>query len=658
MADLKKPSAGGEPEVRRIHGEEVLGLILGSTASETGVPFFRALVRNVCETLGTAGAWVTEYVPAQKRLRSLAFWLNGDFVEEYEYDIAGTPCEPVIDSCNLVRFPEKVVDLFPGDPDLPKFEAVSYMGTPFFDTEGKLAGHLAVMDTKPMQEEPHLETVFEIFATRAAAEYRRLLVERGLRAREELLSGLLDSAMDAVLILDSSLFVDRANPAAERVFGCKPGSMVGSDLRDFLEVETVEELASQVQQLGARPEGERHMWLPRILDARRSDGEGFPAEATLSLFEAGGARHYTLILRNVNDRLESERRIELLLEETEYLREAMREVPGSEKILGDSACMKELLVLVSKVASTDATVLILGETGTGKELIARSVHHGSGRRKGPLVRVNCAAIPATLIESELFGHEKGAFTGATARRQGRFALAHEGTIFLDEAGELPLDLQAKLLRVLQEGEFEPLGSSRTQKVDVRVVAATNRDLRAMVTEGTFREDLFYRLNVFPLRLPPLRERRDDVVLLARAFVDRFARRMGRKLLPLGPGEIRRLTSYAWPGNVRELQNVIERGIILATGDRIALAAAMPEEPESSREQPAAGLAENAGEAEEARILRAEEMQELERANLLRALVASGWKVAGTDGAAALLGLPASTLASRMKALGIRRPGRS
>jgi formate hydrogenlyase transcriptional activator len=265
------------------------------------------------------------------------------------------------------------------------------------------------------------------------------------------------------------------------------------------------------------------------------------------------------------------------------------------------------------------------------------------------VRVNCAAIPGTLMESEFFGHERGAFTGATTRREGRFALADGGTIFLDEAGELPLDLQAKLLRVLQEGEFEPLGSARTRKVDVRVVAATNRDLGAMVADGKFREDLFYRLNVFPLRVPPLRERGADIALLARLFVERFARRMGRRLDPLHPDDVRRLQDYAWPGNVRELQNVIERAIILTSGARLDLNRALPQ---SAVPSPPVTEA-----ASDARILSAHEMEALERANIERALAACAGKISGESGAAQRLGLAPSTLSSRMKALGILRAGK-
>jgi transcriptional regulator with GAF, ATPase, and Fis domain len=249
----------------------------------------------------------------------------------------------------------------------------------------------------------------------------------------------------------------------------------------------------------------------------------------------------------------------------------------------------------------------------------------------------------------LFGHEPGAFTGATKRREGRFALADKGTVFLDEIGELPLDLQAKLLRVLQEGEFDPVGSARTKKVNVRVLAATNRDLGKAIQEGRFREDLFYRLNVFPLQLPPLRERGDDVVRLASAFAQRFASRMGRPIAPLTHDCIGRLTSYAWPGNVRELQNVIERAVITAEADKLNLDRALPETSSIHRSP-----ANNTASLPEA-ILSATELEELERTNILRALDAAKWKVSGEKGAASLLGLNASTLSSRMKALKIQKP---
>lgn len=303
---------------------------------------------------------------------------------------------------------------------------------------------------------------------------------------------------------------------------------------------------------------------------------------------------------------------------------------------------------IAQVAPTDATVLIIGETGTGKELAARAIHQASHRKDQPLITVNCAAIPATLIESEFFGHEPGAFTGATRKREGRFALADKGTIFLDEIGELPLDLQAKLLRVLQEGEFDPVGSSHKKNVNVRVLAATNRDLSQAIREGLFREDLFYRLNVFPLRLPPLRERGDDIVRLASTFAQRFASGMGRSIAPLTTDCSRRLKAYHWPGNIRELKNVIERAVITSTDGRLNLDRALPETTASP-------TAPDRSDIPPDRIRTAKELEVLERANIMRALDATNWTVSGEKGAAKLLGLNPSTLSSRMKALHIQKP---
>jgi PAS domain S-box-containing protein len=629
---------------------EALRLVVEGTASETGAAFFRALVKNLAAVIGTAGAWVTEYLPAQKRLRAYAFWLNGAFVEHFEYNIAGTACAPVVEDKRLVHIPNRLIELYPNNPDARALKAVSYLGIPLLDTRGEVMGHLSVLDTKPLPAEPRLLSLFEIFASRAAAEQRRLRQELEVRAREEELTALLDSAMDAVIVLDAPGRIARVNPAAEKLFGCTAEDLVGENLRDFLSDESAAQFEAFLKELDAQPEGRRQLWIPQSFTAQRWDKKTFPAEATLSRFENRGQVFHTVILRNVDERLAAERRIELLSAEAEYLRQSARDLAGMGEMLGASPAMRELFESLKRVAATDTTVLVTGETGTGKELIARSIHEASARKDKPLVRVNCAAIPGTLMESEFFGHERGAFTGATTKREGRFALADGGTIFLDEVGELPLELQAKLLRVLQEGEFEPLGTSRARKVNVRVVAATNRDLSAMVAEGKFREDLFYRLNVFPVRVPSLRERGADIALLARAFVERFARRMGRRLEPLHADQLQRLQAYSWPGNVRELQNVIERAIILATGSRLDLHRALPADPAPT---PPLAITQDSATP---RVLSAAELLSLERANLERALAASGGKISGNDGAAELLGLPPSTVTSRMKALGIQRKG--
>ena len=628
--------------------DDALRLVVQGTVSETGAEFFRALVRNLASVMGTAGAWVTEYLPEARRLRALAFWLQGAFVENYEYAIAGTACAPVVESKRLVHIPDRLIELYPGDADVVKIHAVSYLGVPLLDVHDEVMGHLSVLDTKPLPAEPRLISLFEIFAARAAAESRRLRTEQEVRTREEQLSALLDGAMDAIVVLDAAGAMARVNPAAERLFGCTSEDLLGENLRDFLPADSAAQFDVFVKELDARPNGRRHLWIPQRFPVQRWDKSIVPAEATLSRFVNRGQTFHAVILRNMHERLAAERRIELLTAEAEYLRDSARNLAGLGELLGHSPAMQALFTSLQRVAATDATVLIHGETGTGKELIARSIHEASARKPQPLVRVNCAAIPGTLMESEFFGHERGAFTGATAKREGRFALADGGTIFLDEVGELPLDLQAKLLRVLQEGEFEPLGSARTRKVNVRVIAATNRDLGAMAAAGSFREDLFYRLNVFPLRVPPLRERGADVALLAGAFIERFARRMGRRLDPPHPDDLRRLQDYPWPGNVRELQNVIERAIILSTGSRLDLSRALPE---GVAPAPPTGAAAQAGAV---RILTAQDLQALERANIERALAACEGKISGENGAAQRLGLAPSTLSSRMKALGIFR----
>lgn len=329
-----------------------------------------------------------------------------------------------------------------------------------------------------------------------------------------------------------------------------------------------------------------------------------------------------------------------LHKEKTYLEEEVRTEHNFGDIVGESAALRRVLKHVETVASTDSTVLIRGETGTGKELVARAIHDLSTRRDRTFVKLNCAAIPTGLLESELFGHERGAFTGAIVQKVGRFELAHQGTLFLDEVGDIPLELQPKLLRVLQEQEFERLGGTRTIRVDVRLVAATNRDLAQMATEGRFRSDLYYRLNVFPLLLPPLRERTDDIPRLVRHFAQRFARRMGRRIETIAPDVMETLVRYPWPGNIRELQNVVERAVILSPGPSLQF-------PVGDFEAP----------AEQASAANAEPvtLADAEREHILGILQETRWVVGGPKGAASRLGMRRSTLQWKMKKLGISRP---
>ncbi len=626
--------------------------IVEGTASETGERFFLRLVESLAKALGTHAAWVTEYVPERESLRALAFWLGGGWLQNYEHAIPGTPCELVVRERRMVHFPDQLVRLYPHDPDVVNVGAVSYLGVPLCDTDDRVLGHLAVMDTKPMPADERAAALFAIFASRASAEMRRVLADRAVREREEKLQHLVDAAMDAIVEIDGERRITRFNRAAEKVFACTAADVTGTPFDELLNDGETHKLTRAIAEIEARPEGEQALWLPRGLAARRRDGVGFAAETTLSRYRLGGRTYFTLILRNVEDRLAAERQIRVLTDQTEYLREEIRELHDSGELLGRSPMFLDLLRDLDPVAPSDTTVLLLGETGTGKELIARAIHATSKRRDQPLIKVNCAAIPATLIESEFFGHERGAFTGATARRDGRFALAHGGTIFLDEIGELPLELQAKLLRVLQEGEFERVGSSETRKVDVRVIAATNRDLLQATREGRFREDLYYRLAVFPLRVPPLRERREDIAVIASSFAERFAARLGKHVAPLSPACIARLERYPWPGNVRELRNVIERAVILTRDGHLDLSRALPEIDEPARPAEPAAPPSGGGAAP---IRTVKDLEALERENILRALDTAAWRVAGENGAAALLGTKPSTLSSRMKALGIQRP---
>ena len=353
---------------------------------------------------------------------------------------------------------------------------------------------------------------------------------------------------------------------------------------------------------------------------------------------------------DVTDRKKMEERLREQLEEIEglkfqlekenvILREELRHEQGFGKIIGNSDVLKYVLFRVGQVAPTDATVLILGETGTGKGMVASALHDLSRRNDKSMITVNCAALPANLIESELFGREKGAFTGAHARQAGRFEVADKGTLFLDEIGELPLELQSKLLRVLQDGEFERLGSAKTVKVNVRVIASTSRELKEEVRAGRFREDLYYRLNVFPVSIPPLRERAEDIPQLVRFFVDKYSRKIGRQIETIPTVAMKAMQEYSWPGNVRELEHVIERAVITTTGPVLHVV---------DRLEPLMDSAKTTDTS-------LKDLAAVEREYIMRVLRETGWKIEGAKGAASILDLHPSTLRLRIKKLGIKRP---
>lgn len=379
----------------------------------------------------------------------------------------------------------------------------------------------------------------------------------------------------------------------------------------------------------------------------RKDGSSFPVEyTTQAVYKSEKVIGAVAVFRDVSQQQQIElalrsalENVQLLTEqlqaENTYLQNELAQEWSSEGLVGQSAVVKEMLTQVELVAQTDSTVLILGENGTGKELVARNIHSLSQRKNSTMVKVNCAAFTPSLLESELFGHEKGAFTGATERRKGRFELANGGTLFLDEIGELTMEAQGKLLRVLQEQEFERVGGSETLKVDIRVIAATNRDLSAMITKGEFRIDLFYRLNVFPVNVPPLRDRKEDIPLLSQAIITTLNSKLGKNITAISNRSLNKLMQYQWPGNIRELQNLLEREMILSS------TAILNFNFKSSSKSPD--------------INDFETLAQAENRHILQVLRSCNWRIGGALGAAKQLNLPESTLRSRMKKLGIKRP---
>jgi PAS domain S-box-containing protein len=509
--------------------EETFRSIVVGTASATGSEFFPSLVRHLASALRARCAFITD-CDDQKRAKALAFWKGDRFGENFEFDIADTPCMKVLHG-EVCHYREGLQELFPHDTGLAKLEAQSYLGVPMLDLANRVIGHIAILDDKPMDRDPRAIDLVKVFAARAAAELKRQRAEAELQ-----------TALEQVRALQKKL-----------------------------EAENV------------------------------------------------------------------------------YLQEEISKEHNFEEIVGNSKAIVEALDRVATVAPTDSTVLILGETGCGKELIARAIHSHGSRKNRPLVKLNCGAIPTGLVESELFGHMKGAFTGALERRTGRFELADGGTLFLDEVSELPLDTQVKLLRVLQEHEFEPLGSSRTIRVNVRIIAASNRDLEKAVQEGRFRADLYYRLNVLPITVPPLRGRRSDIPLLTIFFVERFARQFGRQISGVAQDTMELLSRYDWPGNIRELQNVIERAVVLSKGPILRLGSDLLPASNAAPAEEVVSL-RNAHPVESAYST----LEQVEKRYILSILEQTSWVIEGDRGAAKILDLHPNTLRSRMKKLGIDR----
>ena len=623
--------------------EELLRTVSEATSGLTGEDFLMELAKHITMTLTMRYALITECANEEKtRLRTLCYVDGEKVLDNIEYDTADIPCEIIMQGKDFFM-PENVQVKYPKEKGIE-----SAVGVPIYSTKsGEIIGHILVIDNNPITNEKNQTAILKIFAARAGAEIERMKAEEKLKIAnseleillkesEERFRDLFEQAPIAYVHegLDSKFI--KANRAALEILGVRPDEVPFTYGRTLVpdSPDAQRRVKEAFESVGRGTDTSGV-----VLELRRKDN-GKPIWIQWwSNPDVGGEFTRTMFI-DITDKVLMEQEQARLKAQNKYLQEEIKLTYNFEEIISKSKDFQKVLQQIEQVASTDATVLILGESGTGKELIARAVHNVSNRSKRPLVKVNCATLPANLIESELFGHEKGAFTGAMERKIGRFELADAGSIFLDEIGELPVELQAKLLRVLQEGEFERLGNPKTMKVNVRVIAATNRNLQQAIEKKEFREDLYYRLNVFPIVCPPLRKRKEDIPLLIKHFCQKHEGKIGRKITHVSDQVIDAMMAYDWPGNIRELENIIERAMILSRNGVLEYGEWIPTEKITGSTN---GI-----------TTPITKLEDVEKEHIIETLKKTGWKVSGEKGAAKILGLNATTLEARMKKLGIKR----
>lgn len=663
---------------------EMLRIISEGTAAVIGGDFFRSLAYHLIISTGIRYAIVTECANiAKTRVRTLVYVERENFLDNFEYDISDTPCEIVMKGQNYYCS----ADL---DSFFKKEEGIkSYFGVPIFMSNAEVIGHIAIFDSKPMIITSRQLNILKIFASRAGAEIERKRNDEVIKSSITRYRSLFEDSPIGMCEEDYSevkLYVDELKEKYQKDLAAVYDAHPEEITKCWKQVIRLNANRSQVKLFDLQTEQQYFDYLERsfmpsafkdlmvafdngqtnfereieiraasgikkILKVKRVLMPGSEKNWSKSLISCVEITELKSAQEKLNTALSEVKILKERLEaENVYLQQEIKQEHNFDEIICKGEALTKVLQKIQLVAGTDATVLILGESGTGKELIARAIHNNSKRNKRPLVKINCAALPANLIESELFGHEKGAFTGALNQKIGRFELADGGTIFLDEIGELPIDLQAKLLRILQEGEFERLGSNKTMKVNVRMIAATNRDLQQSIHDKEFRADLYYRLNVFPVVSPPLRNRKEDIPLLVNHFCKKYGMRLGRIVNSVSKKTLEVLMSYDWPGNVRELENVVERGLILSQTNILELGDWLPStKPSTNNETPSTTNNHNGNSNSKPLSL-----EEFERAHIIEVLKAKNWKIRGEDGAAIALGLNPTTLEARMKKQGIKK----